>query len=87
MDIINLLELLLEVEGSVGISSFNFMRAFDSVSKLLAKIALVRFGLPPLLVKYLVNQDIGTYLCSVSSLTAPSGEAVQACGGKGGTDH
>ena len=43
--------------------SFDFTRAFDSVSKTLSKLALLRFGVTPKLVNYLVDQDLlGTVL-------------------------
>ena len=43
--------------------SFDFTRAFDSVSKTVSKLALLRFGVTPKLVNYLVDQDLlGTVL-------------------------
>ncbi len=69
LNIINALEMLLEIAGRIGLSSFDFKRAFDSVSKMLARLALVRFGCPPALVEYLVNQDIGGLIMIRSPLT------------------
>ena len=54
LDLINALEAVKSVEGIIAIMSYDFMRAFDSVSKLLSRVALLRFGVSPRLADYLV---------------------------------
>ena len=58
LEVTNALEMVLEVEGTAGASSFDFRRAFDSASKNISKIALLRYGLPATLASYFVDQDI-----------------------------
>ena len=55
LDLINALEAVKSVDGIIGIMSYDFMRAFDSVSKLLSRVALLRFGVRPRLPDYLVE--------------------------------
>ena len=59
LNLINALEAVKSVDGIIGIMSYDFMRAFDSVSKLLSRVALLRFGVSPRLADYLVEQDMG----------------------------
>ena len=69
LDLINALEAVKSVDGIIGIMSYDFTRAFDSVSKLLSRIALLRFGVSPRLADYLVEQDIGGTVLIRSPLT------------------
>jgi len=63
LELINAMEAVRTVEGIIGLMSYDFTRAFDSVSKLLSRIALLRFGVSPRLADYLVDLDIdGTVL-------------------------
>jgi hypothetical protein len=63
LELVNAMEAVRTVEGIIGLMSYDFTRAFDSVSKLLSRIALLRFGVSPRLADYLVDLDIeGTIL-------------------------
>ena len=59
LPIINALEVIREQETSGAFSSFDIKRAFDSVSKNLSRLALIRMGVPEVLVEYIVAHDHG----------------------------
>ena len=63
------MEAVRNVEGVIGVMPYDFTRAFDSVSKLLCRVALVRFGVSPRLANYLVDQDVDGTILIRSSLT------------------
>ena len=69
LDLINALKAVRSVDGIIGIMSYDFTRAFDSVSTLLSRIALMRFRVSPRLADYLVEQDIGGTVTIRSPLT------------------
>ena len=57
LDLINALEAVKHGESIIGIMSYDFTRAFDIVSRMFSKLALLRFGVSDRLVHYLVDQD------------------------------
>ena len=69
LDLVNALEAIKSAEGVIGIMSYDFTRAFDSVSRLLSRLALRRFGVSERLADYLVEQDVGGTVLIRSPLT------------------
>jgi hypothetical protein len=53
----NIFEVIREQETTGAFCSFDIKRAFDSVSKNLSRIALLRQGVPPVLADYIVRHD------------------------------
>ena len=69
LELINALEATQSVEGIIGVMSFDFTRAFDSVSKTVIRISLARFGINPKLIDYLFEQDMAGTVLIRSPLT------------------
>ena len=75
--LINALESARELMVEIVVSSWDKKRAFDSVSKNLAKISLIRLGVPRVMADYIVDHDLDGVTVIRSAYTKSIFERIQ----------